>query len=338
MAAPGEGKPKGGDASVEDAQEKLQKVSIKTGDDESAAADNNPAVVALRALNNQHKDVEKDYDKEWRMLKKKYLALYAPFYAQRREILRKAPEGVTAAAASGTPAVEGFWLTAFNKNSAVSYLVKDDDEPILNYLIDVRSEWLDDVEQSSFCLTFEFEKNPYFEDEILKKRFILREEEDGERVLAKTEGTPIRWKEGKDVTVRVVTRKQKNKKTKQIRTLTETVENESFFSFFKSQIIPSDEEFQNMPEDEIRDLERVVESEFDAGVALRDKIIPRAVGWYLGEEEDEDEDSDAYGEDDEGDDDDEDDDDDDDDEDNKKDEHDKSEGTKTPGKGDCQTQ
>jgi len=306
MAAPGEEKP-AGDAGVEDAQQKLEKVSIKTGEEE---ADENPAIASLRALNNQHKHAEKEYDKEWRMLKRKYISIYAPFYSQRREVLRKVPEG-SAGPTFGTPAVSGFWLAAFNKNSAVSYLIKEHDEPILNYLIDVSSEWLDEVEQSSFCLTFEFDKNPYFEEEILKKKFILREEEDGERVLAKTEGTPIKWKEGKDVTVKIITRKQKNKKTKQFRTLTETVENESFFSFFKSQTIPSDEEFQKMPDDEIRDLERVVESEFDAGVALRDKIIPRAVGWYLGEEEDEDEDSDAY--DDEGDDDDDEDDDDDDD-------------------------
>jgi len=311
MASPSDDKPIGDTTGVEDAQQKLQNVTIKAGDED---ADESPAMASLKALHNQHKDAEKEYDKEWRLLKKKYIGVYAPLYAQRREILRKAPEDKSSGSPTcGTPAVQGFWLGAISKNAAVCDLIRDVDEPILNYLIDIRSEWLDEVDQSSFCLTFEFDKNPFFEDAILKKQFILREEEDGERVLAKTEGTPIRWKEGKDVTVKTVTRKQKNKKTKQIRTITETVENETFFTFFKSQTIPSDEEFQKMPEDEIRDLERKVESEFDAGVALRDKIIPRAVGWYLGDEEDDDDDSDGYGEDDEGDDDEDDDDDDDDD-------------------------
>jgi len=190
---------------------------------------------------------------------------------------------------------------AFKNCAAVAELIKSQDEPVLKYLIDVRSSWLDEVEQSGFKLIFEFAKNPYFEPEILEKTFILRDEPDGEKVLSKTEGTLIQWKEGKDLTKKTVTRKQKNKRTKQIRTITETVVNESFFSFFRSQEIPSDEEFANMEDDDIIDLERLVETEFDAGVALRDKIIPRALGWYLGEEHDDDEGSDDLDDDDEGD-------------------------------------
>jgi len=72
--------------------------------------------------------------------------------------------------------------------------------------------------------------------------------------------------------------------------------------FFRSQEIPTDEEFEKMEDEDINELERLVETEFDAGVALRDKIIPRALGWYLGEEQDEDEGSDDdFDEDDEGD-------------------------------------
>jgi len=162
----------------------------------------------------------------------------------------------------------------------------------LEYISDVQSEFLDENEQSSFKLIFEFAENPFFEEKILQKTFILREDEGGEKVLSRTEGTKIQWAPGKDVTKKTVTRKQKNKRTKQVRTITETVENESFFSFFGSEVIPSDEQFDDMAESEIEDLERVVESAFDAAVAIRDKIIPRALGWFRGIEHDEDVDED----------------------------------------------
>jgi len=74
-------------------------------------------------------------------------------------------------------------------------------------------------------------------------------------------------------------------------------------------VIPTDEQFDTMSESEIEDLERVVETAFDAAVAIRDKIIPRALGWYRGLEHDDDEeesDEDYSGDDDDADDDDDD--------------------------------
>lgn len=55
-----------------------------------------------------------------------------------------------------------------------------------------------------------------------------------ENEVAKTEGTEINWKEGKDITKKTVTKKQKNKKTGKTRTVTKTVDADSFFTFFKS--------------------------------------------------------------------------------------------------------
>jgi len=297
--------------SVEAVREQVQKIAINTtpaagggGTDEwLAEGAESPELASLKELNVRHKALEAEYDKEWRLLKLKYMKQYAPLYAQRREILIRVPDRGVPPGSEGlaTPGVTNFWLNTFKSCAAVAELIKSQDEVVLKYLVDVRYSWLDDVEQSGFKLIFEFAKNPYFEPEILEKTFILRDEPDGEKVLSKTEGTVIQWKEGKDLTKKIVTRKQKNKRTKQIRTITETVVNDSFFSFFRSQEIPSDEEFASMEDDDINDLERLVETEFDAGVALRDKIIPRAVGWYLGEEHDEDEGSDDLDEDDDGD-------------------------------------
>merc|ERR1712046_563547 len=101
--------------------------------------------------------------------------------------------------------------------------------------------------------------------------------------LVRTEATEIEWKPGRDITKKVVTRKQKNKRTKQIRKLTETVSVPSFFNFFTKRDIPSEEELENMTEEQVEELEVLMEADYEAGVILRDKVIPHAVLWFTGE-------------------------------------------------------
>ena len=55
-----------------------------------------------------------------------------------------------------------------------------------------------------------------------------------EKTCEKAIGTEIKWKEGKNLTKKSVTKKQKNKKTGKSRTVTKEVDCESFFSFFKT--------------------------------------------------------------------------------------------------------
>lgn len=50
----------------------------------------------------------------------------------------------------------------------------------------------------------------------------------------KTYGDAIDWKEGKNITVKIVAKKQKNKKTGQKKVSTKEVKEESFFHFFKA--------------------------------------------------------------------------------------------------------
>merc|ERR1711959_587099 len=101
--------------------------------------------------------------------------------------------------------------------------------------------------------------------------------------LVSTDSTEIRWKPGKDITKKTITRKQKNKRTKQIRKLTETVSVPSFFNFFSKKEIPTDEDLENMTEEHVEELEVLMEADYDAGVVLRDKVIPRALLYYTGE-------------------------------------------------------
>jgi hypothetical protein len=46
------------------------------------------------------------------------------------------------------------------------------------------------------------------------------------------QGTPIEWKKGKNVTVKTIKKKQKHKSKGSVRTVSKTVQNDSFFNFF----------------------------------------------------------------------------------------------------------
>jgi len=237
------------------------------------------ALEELKTLHQQHLEVESAYEKELKALKTKYSQKYNPLYERRVEVLRGTE--VKPDEETGTPGIKAFWLTAFKSNDDLSILIKAHDEPILEHLTNVRSEWHDEAQQTDFKVILEFGQNSYFTNTVLEKSFIWNSERD----LAKTVGTKINWKEGKDVTKQTVTKRQKNKKTKQVRTVTEVVANESFFNFFEDRDIPTGDQLEEMDEDDVETLETTVKLEFEAGEALRDRIIPRAVGWYLGEEQ-----------------------------------------------------
>lgn len=50
--------------------------------------------------------------------------------------------------------------------------------------------------------------------------------------IYKCKGCPIDWKKGKNVTLKTVKKKQKHKSRGLVRTITKTVQNDSFFNFF----------------------------------------------------------------------------------------------------------
>jgi nucleosome assembly protein 1-like 1 len=69
-----------------------------------------------------------------------------------------------------------------------------------------------------FDLSFQFEKNDYFTNEFLKKTFIMSKQ----NVIEKCDGSEILWKEGRDVTMKKIKKKSKNKKAN--KTTTKLVE------------------------------------------------------------------------------------------------------------------
>ena len=137
--------------------------------------------------------------------------------------------------------------------------------------------------------------------------------DDEDECLQKSVGHEITWKPGKNMTVKVVEKKQKKKG--KVRTVKEEVPADSFFNFFEPPDVPDEDE--EMDEDEMDQLHEQLETDYDIGCTIKDKIVPRAVAWFTGEAvlDDDDEDYDDEEDDEDEDDDEEEDDDDDDDDD-----------------------
>ena len=131
---------------------------------------------------------------------------------------------------------------------------------------------------NNFEIIFHFYPNDYFENDVLKVKFFMIDENEPER----TEGTEIKWKEGKDITKKTIQKKQKNKKTGKTRTVTKTVDAESFFNFFKTinpQAEAGDGEEEGGEEDEL--LERL-QINFDIAATIQEEIISYHLEYYLG--------------------------------------------------------
>jgi len=200
-------------------------------------------VDGLKGLQIQHTKLEAEFQKEILELEKKFSEKYKPIYERRKQIILgqvepteeeikagievdedddeedeedKADKPLVSAeeAAKGPKGIPGFWLTALSNHAGISELITERDEECLKYLIDVRVEYLE-KDQPGFKLLFEFsdEAKEFFEDKVLYKTYYYQEEVGslGDFVYDHAEGTEIKWKTGKDLTVRVETKKQRNK-------------------------------------------------------------------------------------------------------------------------------
>lgn len=190
--------------------------------------------------------------------------------------------------------VYGFWLRAMLNHSSVGRLIQEKDRLILMHLTDVQCNL--HTEGFGFDLLFAFEKNDYFTNEVLKKSFVMTRQ----NVIEKCDGTEIAWRDGKDVTKKKIKKKSKNKKAGGSKTVTKTVEQESFFNFFKTITMPAEEELANKTpgaegDEEEKDVGELMDIDFELGNEFKDQLIPLALEYYLEviEEEDEEGDDDS---------------------------------------------
>jgi nucleosome assembly protein 1-like 1 len=125
------------------------------------------------------------------------------------------------------------------ENKIKIILIKEQDEPVLKHLIDVRITMQDEPQKKGFTIEFEFTSNEYFTNTILTKSYELRTGPDEHEPLSyegpeivKSKGSDIHWNKGKNVTIKMVKKRQKHKNRGTIRVVTKEVQTDSFFNFF----------------------------------------------------------------------------------------------------------
>jgi nucleosome assembly protein 1-like 1 len=130
-----------------------------------------------------------------------------------------------------------------------------------------------------------FEKNDWFENEVLDKTYYYQPEVGymGDFIYEKAEGTEIKWKsDEKDLTKVIEVKKQRNKNTQRTRLVKKTRPADSFFNFFSPPVPPSDEDEDDMSDNVLADLEMKLEVDYQIGEDFKEKIIPRAVDYFTG--------------------------------------------------------
>lgn len=192
-------------------------------------------VTGLKGIQKDHAKLEAEFQEEVLQLEKKYFAKFTPLYEKRANIVNGAVEPTeaeveagkdeeddeeegsvktepkdTEAAAADMKGIPEFWLSAMKNQISLAELITDRDEDALKSLTDIRMEYLD---KPGFKLIFEFANNDFFSNKTISKTYYYREENGygGDFIYDYAEGDKIEWKDGKDLTVRVESKKQRNK-------------------------------------------------------------------------------------------------------------------------------
>ncbi|SPN98872.1 probable nucleosome assembly protein I [Cephalotrichum gorgonifer] len=266
-------------------------------------------VAGLKGIQKEHAKLEAEFQEEVLELEKKYFAKFTPLYQKRAEIVNgkaepseqeikegdeileserdpededsKPAEQAEKPAEAETEPVNGipeFWLSAMKNQVSLAEMITDRDEAALKHLVDIRMEYLD---KPGFRLIFEFAENEFFTNKTLSKTYFYQTESGygGDFIYDHAEGEEIEWKAGNDLTVRIESKKQRNKNTKQTRVVKKSIPTESFFNFFAPPAPPTDED----DNDAMSDIEVRLEVDYQLGEDIKEKLIPRAIDWFTGE-------------------------------------------------------
>ncbi|KZF22644.1 nucleosome assembly protein [Xylona heveae TC161] len=276
-------------------------VGRSSGYIESLPAPVRRRVAGLKGVQKEHSKLEAAFQEEVLQLEKKYFAKFTPLYEKRSKIVNGLEEPTSEEVQAGeegdeelekhvgstdekneeaSEAVAGipeFWLSSMKNQISLAEMITDRDEAALKYLIDVRMEYLD---RPGFRLIFEFSPNEFFANKTISKTYFYQEESGygGDFIYDHAEGDKIDWKTGKDLTVRIESKKQRNKNTKQTRVVKKTVPTESFFNFFSPPKAPTEDD-----DDAASDIEERLELDYQLGEDIKEKLIPRAIDWFTGE-------------------------------------------------------
>ena len=212
-------------------------VGRSSGYIESLPAPVRRRVAGLKGIQKEHSKLEAEFQEEVLQLEKKYFTKFTPLYQKRATIVNGAAEPTDAeieagkqeedeedanvketedeskqddAAQASVAGIPEFWLSAMKNQVSLAEMITDKDEAALKHLVDVRMEYLD---RPGFRLIFEFAENEFFTNKTLSKSYFYQEESGygGDFIYDHAEGDEIEWKADKNLTIRVESKKQRNK-------------------------------------------------------------------------------------------------------------------------------
>eukprot|EP01132_Coremiostelium_polycephalum_P000530 gene530-668_t len=243
-------------------------------------------VNALLKLDEQATDLNEEMAKEIREIEKRYAVKFAPIFTKRGEIIAgsyepteedsKAKEPIVIADSLGNSdekGIPGFWVRVLSNTQDFGEIIDEVDRPALDYLTDIS---VDESSEDKLVFTFKFAENPYFTNTAIVKTIIVT---DGD--FETVDNTPIDWKEGKNFTVKTVSKSTKargrgKKPTAQVKTVQEDIP-----CFFNSFLVPKDEESEEADE--------LLMIQCQLCIRLKDQIIPNAIDYFLDRAQEEDE-------------------------------------------------
>jgi nucleosome assembly protein 1-like 1 len=209
-------------------------VGRSSGYIESLPASVRRRVAGLKGVQKDHSKLEAEFQEEVLQLEKKYFAKFTPLYQARAKIVNGAQEPSDEQVKIGeqededdedeekpetelnkdegkdVKGIPEFWLSAMKNQISLAEMITDRDESALKSLTDIRMEYLD---RPGFRLIFEFDENEFFSNKTITKTYFYQEENGygGDFIYDHAEGDKIEWKAGKDLTVRIESKKQRNK-------------------------------------------------------------------------------------------------------------------------------
>lgn len=185
------------------------------------------ALEEIDATQNEIDALNEKASEEILKVEQKYNKFRRPFFDKRNEIIQKIPK---------------FWLTAFINHPKISAIIEEDEEDCLQYMNKLQVEEFEDI-KSGYRIKLHFDSNnPYFENEIITKEFHLGSSGD-----PASQSTPIKWKDGYDLTAKAAQRAASTKGASRKRAL----ENLTFFTWFADNGDPSMDDIAEVIKDEM---------------------------------------------------------------------------------------
>lgn len=182
-----------------------------------------------------------------------------------------------AAAAKADGGIPGFWLGAMKNCEMLEAELFERDEKALKFLTDVTVEFVDGDALKGFTLTFHFAPNPFFDNAVLTKTFVMDQDDDEPDTIDKMVGCAINWKSPEQkLTCVLKQKKQRHKSGGGVRVVTREEQCPSFFHFFSTVEEPQ----SDADEEELDEYSDRMNTDSTIGAAFRSQLIPRAVYYY----------------------------------------------------------